>query len=302
MPQFVRRPSRIVILAVALAAALTMTVEAGAASPPSTTDAHIAAATKATPKRRARRSPPGGVYSRYAAVMDPTTGELLFEKDANSPAPIASITKLMTAQVFVEQNPDLSRTVEVTRAELSGGGHTQLRNHEKVALGDLLHMSLMCSDNVATRVLVRESGLSEKAFLRRMNLKAADLGMTRSHFVEFTGLDAGNVATAADVARMLQAAANNDVIHEISVKRQHDFKTRLRWHTIPNTNRLLYSDYEIKGGKTGFIRLAGYCFATWLRTEGRDMIAVVLNAPTPATRFADVRRLVRRTLKADASS
>jgi len=245
--------------------------------------------------RRARRAPPGGVYARSAVVLDPATGKLLYEKNAEKSVPIASITKLMTAMVFLEQKPDMDRTVEVTKAELTGGGHTQLRNHETVSLRDLFHMSLMCSDNVATRVLARESGLGTDDFLARMNQKALELGMTHSRFVEFTGLDERNVATATDVARMLQAAASIETIRDITTTHSYEFRTARRAHQIANTNRLLYGRYEILGGKTGFINEAGYCFATWIRTQGREMIAVVLGAPTNATRFADVVRLIQRT-------
>jgi D-alanyl-D-alanine endopeptidase (penicillin-binding protein 7) len=254
------------------------------------------AATKApVRKRRARRPPPGGVYSRHAVVLDPLTNEVLFEKNASRSVPIASITKLMTALVFVELHLDLSRTVEVHRNDLLGGGKTQLRSREQVALGDLLHMSLMCSDNVATRIMVRESGLSRQEFLARMNRKALELGLNNSRFVEFTGLDAGNVSTATDVAKLLRAAADHDMIRSISTTRTYEFRSSRRPHFVANTNRLLYGRYEILGGKTGFISSSGYCLVTWIRAGGRDLIAVVLGAPTNATRFADVMRLVQRT-------
>jgi D-alanyl-D-alanine carboxypeptidase len=94
---------------------------------------------------------------------------------------------------------------------------------------------------------------------------------------------------------MLRAAAGVPLIHEISTSREFEFVSARRTHAIRNTDRLLYGNrYEIMGGKTGFISEAGYCFATWIRTEGRDMIAVVLGAPTAATRFADTVRLVQR--------
>jgi D-alanyl-D-alanine endopeptidase (penicillin-binding protein 7) len=245
-----------------------------------------------------RRAPPGGVWARNAIVLDPATGEVLFEKNSDSSVPIASLSKLMTMMVFLEQKPDLEREAVVTRDELDGGGHTQLRNGESVSLANLLHMSLMCSDNVATRVLARESGLAPDDFLARMNHKAIELGMTHTRFVEFTGLDERNVSTAADVARMLHAAADIDLVREITTTRSYEFRTARRVHEIHNTNRLLFSHYEIVGGKTGFISEAGYCFATWLRTQGRDLIAVVLGAPTNATRFADTVRLVQRTTSA----
>jgi len=255
------------------------------------------------PRRRSRRAPPpGGVYARHAVVFDPATGEMLYEKNAAISVPIASLSKLMTTMVFLEQEPYLDRRVEVTRAELQGAGRTQLRNHEKLTLDDLLHMSLMASDNVATRVLVRESGLAAEDFLARMNRKSVELGLAHTRFVEFTGLDERNVSTAADCAKLLRAAAENPRIQEIMTTRSYEFRSATRPHFVANTNRLLYGRYEIRAGKTGFISEAGYCLATWVHTQGRDLIAVVLGAPTAATRFADVVRLVQRTTSPTVSS
>jgi D-alanyl-D-alanine carboxypeptidase len=95
---------------------------------------------------------------------------------------------------------------------------------------------------------------------------------------------------------MLKAAAGEPLIHSITTTASYEFATGRRDHLINNTNRLLKSRYEILGGKTGFINESGYCFATWLRVDGHDLIAVVLGAPTAATRFADVVRLVQRTV------
>lgn len=301
MPFPVRRLGGMLFLAAALVVP-TMTVEAATArksSRPTIRSASAATPSKKRPRvrRRARRAPPGGVYSRSAVVVDPYTGQVLYQKNAERAVPIASLTKLMTALVFLDQKPNLSRSVEVTRAELNGGGHTQLRNREQVSLADLLHMSLMCSDNVATRVLAREAGLCHDDFIAGMNRKAAEIKLVNSRFVETTGLHEGNVATATDVARLLQTATDNDLIRSITTTRCYEFRSSRSLHRIPNTNRLLYGRYQVLGGKTGFISESGYCLATWVRTEGRDMIAVVLGAPTNATRFADVVRLVQRTIK-----
>jgi D-alanyl-D-alanine endopeptidase (penicillin-binding protein 7) len=295
-----------------LAAFATMVEAAPAAIPIPQTPVTLAATTSkaklaATRKkrrrvRRHRTPPPGGVYARNAILLDPASGEVLFEKNSSRSVPIASLTKLMTALVFLEQRPDLKREVEVTRTEIHGAGQTQLRNGEIVPLGDLLRMSLMNSDNCATRVLARESGLGPADFIARMNLKAVELGLTGTRFVEFTGLDERNVSTASDVARLLHAAANEPLVAEISTTRSHEFRTQRRRHQIGNTNRLLYGRYEVLGGKTGFISEAGYCFATWVRAQGRELIAVVLGAPTNSTRFADTVRLLQKVQPAATNS
>ena len=246
-------------------------------------------------KGRRTAPPAGGVFARNAILVDPSTGEVLFEKNSARSVPIASLTKLMTALVFLEQKPGLEREVAVTRTELTGGGHTQLRDGEMLSLDHLLHMSLMCSDNVATRVLARESGLSQSDFLARMNRKAVELGLNGSRFYEVTGLDERNVSTASDIARLLHAAAHDPLIQGITTTRTYEFRTEKRAHAIGNTNRLLYGRYDVLGGKTGFIGEAGYCFATWVRSQGRDLIAVVLGAPTNATRFADAVRLIQKS-------
>jgi D-alanyl-D-alanine endopeptidase (penicillin-binding protein 7) len=298
------------LLLVLLAAWPTMTV---AATPTSPEPAVAHAPSKQHTPRHSRhlRRPPGGVvYARNAILLDPLTDSVLYQKDAETPAPIASLTKLMTALVFLEQNPDLRRTAEVTTAELHGGGHTQLRNHEQAPLGDLLHMSLMCSDNVATRVLARESGLAPDEFVERMNRKAREMGLTSTHYVEVTGLDDRNVSSAADIAQILRVAADNTLIRDITTTPSYQFTSERSMrhvhhvrHQIANTNRLLRSRYcEVNCGKTGFIMEAGYCLATWVRARGHDLIAVVLGAPTNATRFADVVRLVQYTTPTPVSS
>jgi D-alanyl-D-alanine endopeptidase (penicillin-binding protein 7) len=308
-----RRASAILTICAALACAATSAPASVSTAGSATPSTYQAASTSRTPAhrtvRRARRAPPGGCYAGSAIVVDPATGAILYEKNAEATRPIASITKLMTVLVFLEGKPNLDRLAEIQREDLSGAGHTKLRLHEQVALGDLLHMALMCSDNAATRVLVRESSLAPEDFLARMNQKALELGLTHTRYVEFTGLDQRNVSTASDVARLLRVAANQPTIQGITTTRSYEFKSTRpygsrnipRTHMVANTNRLLYGRYEILGGKTGFIQEAGYCLATWLRADGREMIAVVLGAPTNATRFADVMRLVQKTLAANGA-
>jgi D-alanyl-D-alanine endopeptidase (penicillin-binding protein 7) len=297
------------LLLLLLVAAPTMTVAATStpastrSAPPQASATHRTASAPVAHRARRLRRPPGGVvYARNAILLDPTTDSVLYQKNAETRAPIASLTKLMTAIVFLEQNPDLRRTVEVTAQDLRGAGHTQLRSRERVPLYDLFHMSLMCSDNAATRVLVRSSGLELDAFIERMNRKAHELGLENTHFVEVTGLDERNVSTAADIAQLLRVAADNALIRDITTTPSYQFATarplrrRPVRHQIANTNRLLHNrSIEVNCGKTGFILESGYCLATWVHARGHEMIAVVLGAPTNATRFADVVRLLQYT-------
>jgi len=309
-----RRGAALLVLLLAACPAMTAAA-ASAPAHPTSRSSHVSA-TKPAPKRtavhRARRlrRPPGGVvYARNAILLDPITDSVLYQKNAETPAPIASLTKLMTAIVFLEQNPDLRRTGEVTQADLRGAGHTQLRTHEQVPLYDLFHMSLMCSDNAATRVLVRASGLELGEFIERMNRKAHELGLEHTRYFEVTGLDERNVSTAADVAQLLRVAADNALIRNITTTTSYRFaagrttRRGLVRHQIANTNRLLHNrSMEVSCGKTGFILEAGYCLATWVHARGHDMIAVVLGAPTNATRFADVVRLLQYTAPPSVSA
>jgi len=247
-------------------------------------------------KRRARAPRnPNGVNARAALVIDARTGEILFDKNSGTQMPIASLTKLMTAMVLIESKPDFSRRVMVTREDLAGSGRTQLRNGEVVTMRDLLHLALLSSDNAATKALVRNSDLAPEEFLARMNRKAQVMGLHQTRFVEFTGLSEQNVSTATEYAQILKLAGNEPLIQHVSTLPDYTFRGSKGNHHIVNTNRLCrYGVFDVRGGKTGFINEAGYCLATWVSTRTRDVISVVLGAPSNSARFAETRRLIDR--------
>ncbi len=260
---------------------------------------------KARGKSRARRAAPvvGGVNARAALVIDAKTGEVLFDKNSGTAMPIASLTKLMTAMVFIESKPELSRRVMVSREDLAGSGRTRLRAGEVVTLRDLLHLALLSSDNAATKSLVRNSDLPREEFLARMNRKAQVMGLHQTRFVEFTGLSEQNVSTATEYAQILKAAANDPLIQHISTLPDYTFRGSKGDHHMVNTNRLCrYGVFDVRGGKTGFISEAGYCLATWVSTRSRDVISVVLGAPSNAVRFSETRRLIDRWAVAPTAS
>jgi len=257
-------------------------------------------------RRRKKRARSARSYARYgsraALVMDARTGEILFEKNSASQLPVASLTKLMTNIVFLETDPDLDRPVTVAREDLQGSGHTQLRRGEILSVRELLYHSLMSSDNAATKVLVRASDVPPSEFLDRMNRKASVLGLHNTRFVEFTGLDPGNVSSAADLAQLLKFASSRPLIAEITSQPEYTYRSNRRTHHLVNSNRLArYGQMEVLSGKTGFIQSAGYCLATWVREGSRDLIAVVLGAPSNPARFNETRRLLQQVALMNAA-
>ena len=268
-----------------------------------TTKKHVTHKKSRSKSRYARVRPANYVNARAALLIDAQTGEVLYDKNSGTPMPIASLTKLMTAMVYLESKPDLGKRVMVSREDLAGSGRSGLRSGEVLTMRDLLHASLLSSDNAATKSLVRNSGIEPEEYLARMNRKSAVMGLTNTHFVEFTGLSEQNVSSAAEYAQILKTAALHPLIAHITTLPDYTFRTSKRDHHLVNTNRLCrYGIFDVKGGKTGFINESGYCVATWVSTATRDVIAVILGAPSNPARFAEARRLIDRLAVAPVAS
>jgi len=281
----------------------------------STSGTKVAAAKKAPTRSRRRRGrrirrhaafslPPVTPYgiprlhAKAAYVVDATTNKVLFQKNPESLYPVASLTKLMTALVFFQTQPRFDHVVEITADDVYRASRSHIRPREEITVRDLLHAALMSSDNVATRALVRASGLPQDEFVRRMNALADSMNLTGTHFVEPTGLNEQNVASAQAIASMLRTAASNPVVSSIMQKQTYSFASNRKLHRLVNTNRLLKSKWRITGGKTGFINEAGYCFATMVETpSGTEVTAVLLGAPSNRLRFAEARRLLDWTFR-----
>lgn len=229
-----------------------------------------------------------------AIVYNPETGQVLWEENAQDQRSIASITKVMTAAVFLEHNPDLSQPVVVQRADVYRASTTSLRAGYKVTTDDLLHLLLIASDNAAARALARVSPHGSAGFVARMNEKAAELGLTNTHYADPSGLLSDNVSTAYEMARLIAYVASDHRIAAIMQKAQHSVSVGRRQITVHSTNQLVMKgDVDVLGGKTGFIRKAGYCLATLLRLPqgGPQIAVVVLGAKSNAGRFWETRHL-----------
>ncbi|MBI5838336.1 MAG: D-alanyl-D-alanine carboxypeptidase [Candidatus Eisenbacteria bacterium] len=230
--------------------------------------------------------------SRAAILYDPDSDKVLYAKNVDTQLPIASLTKIMSILVLLDTHPDWDSVVAMERGDVHDASRTRLRPGEKIRKRDLLQLALMVSDNAATRALVRTSGVPHELFVARMNSRARTLGMTGTRFEEETGLDAGNVSTVRDYAKLMTTACKMPLISEITSTPHYEFRTSRGNHMLANTDRLLYGNYEVMSGKTGFINESGYCFATCVKAAGRQLVSVVLGAPTKGTRFLETARLI----------
>lgn len=243
------------------------------------------------------------ITAQKAAVLSGEGRYLLFAKDSEEVQPIASITKLMTALVFLETKPDFTETYTITPDDYVLGGKLHLFTGDVVNLRDLFLTSLVASDNGATIALVHASGLSEKEFVSRMNEKAKELRLEHTSFVDPVGLSQYNVSTAKEAAILALAAFNNKEIRKAMSLKEHSFKTlQDRDKYVESTDYLLFDDEENifvpLGGKTGYTDKAGYCFAgIFAGPNGEILAASVLNSEGKNGRFKESKEIIRWTLE-----
>ena len=239
---------------------------------------------------------PPRVRARAAMVYNPRTHEVLWERNGYRPRPIASITKVMTVLLFLEQDPDLTRDVVVSRRDVRRASTTYLRRGERILLRELVHLALVGSDNAAARVLARVSPWGTRGFVEQMNRLADELGLTGTTFADPSGLNKENVSTPYDVSRLITYASEHAQVAEIMQKRTHRLRTSRQNRDVRNTNRLLLGRLNVLAGKTGYIDAAGYCLATFVNIPGvpggEPLAVVVLGVGSSAGRFRDVTRLV----------
>jgi len=236
-----------------------------------------------------------GLRSASAIVLD-AHGELIYGKDVDTVRPIASITKLMSAMVVLDAELDLDEEITITREDRDilrqtgsrlGFGATLTRQ-------ELLELALMASENRAASALGRSYPGGVTRFVAQMNRKAASLGMEHSHFADPAGLDAGNVSTASDLAKMIAAAGRYPLItRATTTEREEVTPYRDRGPlTFGNTNRLLTSEHwDIGLSKTGYIDEAGRCLVMQVHIGGEAISIVLLNSFGKLTPFGDSNRL-----------
>lgn len=237
------------------------------------------------------------ISAERGAVLAANDRFFLFTEKADEPQPIASITKLMTALVFLDNNPGWDKEYVITAEDKVEGGRLNLFLGDKVTVKDLFYTSLVASDNGATLALVHASGLSEAEFVTKMNERAERLGLKQTSFSDPIGLSEYNLSTAREVALLAQAAFRSSEISAATTKADYSFMTiNGREKKIESTDYLLFDSGEktliVLGGKTGYTEKAGYCFVGRLKNSaGREVISVVLNSQDKNGRFKDSKSL-----------
>ena len=229
-----------------------------------------------------------------AIIFNPETGQVLWEENSDDTRSIASITKVMTATVALESGMNPAQVVTIVRSDVYQASTTHLRNGDKVTVDDLMHLLLIASDNAAARALARVSPLGSAGFIERMNTKAAELGLTSTHYTDPSGLLSDNVSSALDMAKLITLASNDERIGSIMRLPTYTIRTPRRPITFGTTNRLLkHEEMDVRAAKTGFISKSGYCIATLLRLpqSGQQVALVVLGARSNAGRFLETQNL-----------
>ncbi len=232
--------------------------------------------------------------SNAVLVVDQNDSAVLYARHADVAAPIASITKLMTALVVLDAQQAMDEPLTITAAdhELPKSQVSRLAVGTVLSRADLLHLALMASENTAAHALGRNYPGGLPAFTAAMNAKAQALGMGNARFVEPTGLSSQNVASAEDLSKLVIAASKNPVIREYSTDRRYTVRVRRHLVEFHNTDRLVGNpSWNIVVQKTGYIAEAGRCLVMEAVIEGRSVVIVLLDSIGKLTRLADAKRV-----------
>ena len=236
------------------------------------------------------------IKAKSVVLMEPNTGKVLYESNSDEKLPPASITKIMSLLLVMEaiDRGDISLETVVTASEHAcsmGGSQIWLEPGETMTVNDLLKAAVIASANDACVALGETIAGSEEGFVALMNERANELGMTNTHFVNCTGLDAEeHLTTAYDVALMSSALIKHDLIKDYStvwMDTLRDGKSEL-----VNTNKLVRFYEGTTGLKTGTTSTAKYCLSATAERNGLELVAVVMAGESSNDRFNGAKKLL----------
>ena len=228
------------------------------------------------------------VSAKHGILMDAATGRILYEKDADSRALIASTTKIMTALVVCEQCNVLDRVQIPKEAVGIEGSSMYLREGEVLTVQELLYGLMLCSGNDAAVALAIYCGGTVEGFVALMNDKAHRMGLENTHFMNPNGLDApDHYSTARDLAVLSAYAMKNPIF----ARTVSTASVRVGQRYLTNHNKLLWQLEGADGVKTGFTKKAGRILVSSASRDGRRLICVTINDPDD---WADHRNLLEQ--------
>lgn len=233
------------------------------------------------------------ITSPAAVVIDSKTGRVLYDKNANEKRKIASLTKIMTSIMLVE-NCQMNEIIEVpSKAAWIGGSEVGLKAGDKVTAETLLYGMLLPSGNDAAYTVGLHLGGTAENFGVMMTKKAKEIGAINSNFTNPHGLDANeHYSTAKDLAIITRYAMKNENIDRIMGTKSATVNLGSYSKTLSNTNRLLKNYPEIDGGKTGFTNGANRCLMATATKNNSRYIAVVLGATDTDKRFNETKQIL----------
>ena len=232
--------------------------------------------------------------SSSVLIIDPSDSSVLYSRNSDVAAPIASITKLMTALVVLDARQPMGEPLEITQAEteLPKTNFSRLTVGTVLTRGDMMHLALMSSENRAAHALGTYYPGGVPALVRAMNAKARALGMTNAHFDDPTGLSSENVASPEDLSKLVIAASRNATIREYSTDKSYTVRVHRHLVEFHNTDNLVANPtWNIIVQKTGYISEAGKCLVMEAVIEGRNVVLVLLDSLGKYTRVADAKRV-----------
>lgn len=237
--------------------------------------------------------------SHSAILCEASTGQVIFEKNADERRPVASVNKVMTILLTLEAVDEgrVSLEDQVTvspRAASMGGSQAFLDAGERYKLSELLKTVIVASANDSAVALAEHLAGTEESFVRLMNTRAEELGLTNTHYANCTGLPAQeHYTTARDVAKLSAQLDLHPIYYRYSTIWMDEIKHRGgRVTSLTNTNRLIRFYPGCDGYKTGSTNEARYCVSATAKKEGMRLIAVVLGTPAGQTRFDEARAML----------
>ena len=238
------------------------------------------------------------VSAKHMLVFDDSTGQVLMAKDADAVVPIASITKLMTAMVVLDAGLDPDEQLRIVRADgdASLQRHSLLADGVAVSRGALLQLALLPSENRAAAALARTYPGGGAAFQQALQAKIRHLGLHRTTLLDPVGSSPANTSTASEVAKIVAAAARYPDIARITSHPQASVAVDGKWRTLHNTNPLVGGKgWDILLSKTGSSHEAGSCLSMRMRSGGKHVTVVLLDADGAQRRSLDAGH-IRDTL------